>query len=202
MTDIKITGHDGECADEVDIQMLTAQGKGVDGSSFYWCDFEEDGDTFYGWMAPDEHFAVKGEVVYDVCDALWIHSESDELSIQTSGAVDQKGSACALRIGNKLVANPTPVLCDLFDIKVTGHDGECADEVDIQLLTAQGKGADGSSFYWCDFEEDGDTFYGWMAPDEHFVVKGEVTYKPGEALWVHSESDELQIEYPGVTIAK
>ena len=202
LADIAIKGHDGECADEVFIQSLTADGDMVAGSVYTWYNFIDGADVYYGWMNEGGDFVTREDgVEYDIAEGVWLNSTSNELSYETSGEVDQIGSSYPLDIGFQLVCNTMPMNVNLFDVKVEGHDGECADEVFIQSLTADGDMVAGSVYTWYNFIDGDDVYYGWMNEGGDFVTREDgITYKPGEGIWVNSSSDELAVEYPGVEI--
>ena len=201
LTDVVIISED-ETEEDVDIQKLTARGGAVSGSNFYWNNFMDDEDLIYGWFNGSGKKAVKGDQTYEIGDAIWINAPDNTFKIQYSGAVDQEGSAVVLREGRKLIANPTPVAVNLYDVKVTSED-ETEEDVDIQKLTARGGAVSGSNFYWNNFMDGEDLVYGWYnGSGKRLTREDGMMYGPGEAMWVNAPDNTFQIEWPGVTIAK
>ena len=146
-------------------------------------------------MVEDMNEYNEEEVV--IGEGLWVYSPSTDFQIQSAGQVPTADIAVTLRGGSqaKLIANPMPVTLTLGDLKVTGcatEDGYADFEVVAQKLN--GYGQSGISYVWCDFEEDGVTYYGWY--DEDMNEYNEETLAAGESLWIYSPSTDFSVVFP------
>lgn len=82
LTSIYVSGYEGDNGDEVYAQTLDPLGIG--GVNYAWYDIEEDG--LYGWYNTDTgDAAVKGELVLEPGEALWVNSTSDAYSLILPG---------------------------------------------------------------------------------------------------------------------
>ncbi len=196
LANLKITGYDaadGYADFEVYAKKLDGFGRG--GTSFYWCDFEEEGTTYYGWY--DEDMNDYNNESVTIGEGLWIYSPSADYQLQSAGQVPTSDISVVLRSGGqaKLIANPMPLTITLSAIKVEGYettDGYADFEIYAKKL--DGFGIGGTSYYWCDFEEEGTTYYGWY--DEDMNEYNEVEVAAGEALWVYSPSTDFAVVFP------
>ena len=69
----------------------------------------------------------------------------------------------------------------LGDLKVVGYDAaEGYAEFEVVAKKLNGAGVGGTSFIWCDFEEEGETYYGWY--DEDMNEYNNVELAAGESL--------------------
>ena len=75
---------------------------------------------------------------------------------------------------------------DLCDIVPTGYNKETyvGGSIYVQLLDASGYMVPGSMYFWYD-DEDGTA---WFDGNDDEVVRGQVTYGAGDALWVNANS--------------
>ena len=193
---LKVTGYateDGYAEFEVYAKKLDGFGRG--GTSFYWCDFEEEGESYIGWYDEDMNEYNDEEVV--IGDGLWVYSPDANFKFQSAGQVPSSDISIALRSGGqaKLVANPMPVGLTLGEIKIEGYaaeDGYAKFEVYAKKLDGFGRG--GTSFYWCDFEEEGETYFGWYDEDMNEYNDEDVT--AGEGLWIYSPSTNFSVVFP------
>ena len=193
---LKVTGYaaeDGYADFEVIAKKLDGFGRG--GTSFIWCDFEEEGVTYYGWY--DEDMNEYNDEPLVIGEGLWVYSPSVEFQLQSAGQVPSADIAVSLRSGGqaKLVANPMPTKLTLGEIKVTGYaeeDGYADFEIIAKKLDGFGRG--GTSFIWCDFEEEGVTYYGWY--DEDMNEYNDEDVAVGEGLWVYSPSTDFSVVFP------
>jgi hypothetical protein len=88
-----------------------------------------------------------------------------------------------------------PVGLTLGEIKIEGYsaeDGYAEFEVYAKKLDGFGRG--GTSFYWCDFEEDGETYFGWY--DEDMNEYNDEDVAAGEGLWIYSPSTDFSVVFP------
>lgn len=177
------------------VQSLDASGKMVAGSKYFWYD-DEDGT---GWFDGNDELVVRGQVTYKPGEGLWVKANAESESLQTSGQVAKGGFIdVALRAGNKLVSNPTPVAIpfndDNSDGKFIAPSGYGADyeggSIYVQKLNASGKMVEGSKYFWYD-DEDGTAWFDGN-DDE---VEGAVL-NPGEAIWVKANSTAEKFSIP------
>jgi len=84
---------------------------------------------------------------------------------------------------------------DLTDIVPTGYNKETYEggSIYIQSLDYRGKSVSGSTYYWYD-DEDGT---GWFDGSDELVVKGQVTYAAGEAVWIKANSTSEKLQSSG-----
>ncbi len=194
--DLIVTGYDateGYADFEIIAQELNGFGKTL--SNYSYCDFEEEGTTYKGWY--DEDMNCYNDLVIQPGEGLWIYSPSEDFKIQSAGMVPQSPIAVTLRAGGqaKMVVNPMPAAVTLGDIGVTGYDkteGYADFEIIAQELNGFGKTL--SNYSYCDFEEEGDTYFGWY--DEDMNDYNDVVVNPGEGLWIYSPSADFSVVFP------
>ncbi len=194
--DIKIAGYD-TTEGYADFQVIAKQldGAGRGGTTYSWCDFEEEGETYLGWYDDDMNCYNDLELVAG--EGLWVYSPSTDFNIVSSGAVPTSDIAVALRGGGqaKMVANPMPATVTLGQITVTGYD-TTEGYADFQIIAKKldGAGRGGTAYSWCDFEEEGETYYGWY--DDDMNEYNDVEVVPGEGLWIYSPSTDFAVVFP------
>ena len=196
LSDIGVTGYDtteGYADFEVEAKQLDGAGRG--GTGYCWCDFEEDGVTYKGWFDGDMNEYNDLELAPG--EGLWVYSPSTSFKLQSSGSVPKTSISVTLRGGGqgKMVANPMPATLTLGQITVSGYDTEegYADfEIEAKKLDGAGRG--GTGYCWCDFEEDGVTYYGWYDGDMNEYNDVEVA--AGEGLWIYSPSTSYSVVFP------
>ena len=199
LSDLSVTGYDvseGYADFQVYAQKLDGAGMTL-GTDYYWCDFEEDGETYKGWYDADmneynDEPLVPGE-------GLWIYSPSADLKVQSAGAVPTAPIAVTLRDGGaaKLVVNPMPASLKFGLISISGYVAE-EGYADFQIYAQKLDGAGmtlGTDYYWCDFEEDGDTYFGWYDADMNEYNTTE-ELAAGEGLWIYSPSTDYSVVFP------
>ena len=83
---------------------------------------------------------------------------------------------------------------DLTDIIVTGYNPEegCEGVVDIQTLDEFGRG--GNQYFWYDVPGE---LHGWLDASDNEAVKGALTLKPGEGLWINAPGSEYKLQTAG-----
>ena len=186
--DLTVTGYDtseGYADFEIQAQQLTGGGQTLNGMTYYWADFEEEGVTYKGWF--DEDMNEYNDLAIGTGEGLWMYSPSSTFKIQSSGVVPKAPISVSLRSGGqaKLVTNPMPATLTLGQITVSGYDkdeGYADFEIQAQQLTGGGATLNGMTYYWADFEEEGETFYGWY--DEDMNDYNDLSVPAGEALWI------------------
>ena len=196
LADLTVTGYDTtEGYADFGIVAKKLDGFGVGGTEYCWCDFEEDGETYKGWYDGDMN--EYNDVELAPGEGLWIYSPSTDFKIQSSGAVPKTSIAVALRGGGqaKMVANPMPTTLTLSQITVSGYNTEDGyADFGIVAKKLNGFGVGGTEYCWCDFEEDGDTYYGWFDGDMNEYNDIEVA--AGEGLWIYSPSTSFSVVFP------
>ncbi len=196
LSDIKIIGYastDGYADFEINAKQLDGFGRG--GTAYFWCDFEEEGDTYYGWY--DNDMNCYNDLELAPGEGLWIYSPSTDFKVQSAGQVPVEDIAVTLRSGGqaKMVANPMPTTLTLGDIGITGYskeDGYADFEINAKQLDGFGRG--GTAYFWCDFEEEGDTYFGWY--DNDMNCYNDVEVASGEGLWIYSPSTSFSAVFP------
>ena len=195
--DILITGYsasDGYA--DFDVQAKQLNGYGVGGTTYYWCDFEEEGETYKGWY--DEDMNEYNDLPLVPGEGLWIYSPSTDFKIQSSGAVPKTSISVALRGSGqaKMVSNPMPATLTLGQISISGYSAEDGyADFDVQAKKLNGYGVGGITYYWCDFEEEGDVYYGWYDEDMN-DYNDDVEVVAGEGLWIYSPSTAFSVVFP------
>ena len=71
-----------------------------------------------------------------------------------------------------------------------GYEGETAGDVAIQTLDRLGRAQD--VYMWVDLPDD--EIYGWLDGDDEMV---DVTFAPGEGLWINAPSSDYKIQTSG-----
>ena len=193
--DLKVTGYgdEGYADNMIIVQTLTSNGKTKD--KYYWADYTEEGETWFGWYNSDWD-ACYNDVPLAPGEGLWIQSPSSEISIQNAGSVPNEDLPVNLVAGGfKLIANPMPASIDLGLISVSGYGDEYADNMIVaQTLTTNGK-AD-AKYYWVDYSEEGETWYGWYNTEWDIDYNAE-PLAAGAGLWVQApEGSVLTITFP------
>ena len=198
LADVSVTGYDtseGYADFQVYAQKLDGAGMTL-GTNYCWCDFEEEGETYKGWF--DEDMNEYNDEPLVAGEGLWVYSPSTDFKLQSSGAVPKTSVAVVLRAGGaaKMVVNPMPTTLTLGQISVTGYDtteGYADFQVYAQKLDGAGMTL-GTNYCWCDFEEEGDVYYGWY--DEDMNEYNDTEVAAGEGLWIYSPSTDFSVVFP------
>ena len=84
---------------------------------------------------------------------------------------------------------------DLTDIVPTGYNKDSYEggTIYIQSLDFKGKSVPGSSYYWYDDDEG----TGWFDGSDEAVLKGQVTFAPGDAVWIRANSASEKLQSAG-----
>ena len=91
----------------------------------------------------------------------------------------------------------TGEVIDLADLKVTGYDADEGTDSDVEIQTLDEYGRTARSFSWKDFTSKKGTWYGWYEDGEDLVESGDVTFQPGEGLWVYCSDDGFGLQSAG-----
>lgn len=191
---LTVVGYDAELGyDGFEVIAKKLNGAGVGGTSFYWCDYVEDGTKYYGWYDEDMNEYNNEEVI--IGEGLWVYSPNANFKLQSSGSVPSSDISVNLRGGGqaKLVANPMPIQLSLGEITVSGYTG-AYDGFEVIAKKLNGAGVGGTSYYWCDYEEEGETYFGWY--DEDMNDYNDEPVVAGEGLWIYSPSTTLSVVFP------
>ncbi len=167
-------------SDTVSLQTLSSSGKTVD--MYTWNDWANDEAC---WV--DDNLLPVTGVTFDPGQGLWVTGSTTEQAIQTAGKVGSADVVITLREGATPTGNPFPVAIDLNDILPEG-DG-ISDTVSIQTLSASGKTV--NMYTWNDWANDQPC---WV--DDNLLPVTEVSFNPGEGLWVTGSSTAQTLRFP------
>ena len=194
LTEIKVSGYEGENMEVVVLQTLDYLGNAVD--TYCWMDDNGGGDFPAGWYNGD-YEAIEPETVFiDAGTALWTAGD-DGLSLTYAGQVWTDRVSIPLRVGYKAVSNPGAAEVDLTNILVDGYEGENMEVVVIQTLDYLGNAVD--TYCWMDDNGGGDFEPGWYNGDYEPIEENSVFIQPGDGLWVAGD-DGLTLEFPAISL--
>ena len=89
-----------------------------------------------------------------------------------------------------------PATLTLGQISISGYSAEDGyADFDVQAKKLNGYGVGGITYYWCDFEEEGDVYYGWYDEDMN-DYNDDVEVVAGEGLWIYSPSTAFSVVFP------
>ena len=188
LQDIKVTGYEGETADEIQIQILDTLGRTT--TQYFFADLPD--DDIYGWLDANEE--IPQNVEFAPGAGLWVKSANNSLALQFAGQVPTSDISVSLREGFTMVANATPIALNLQGIGVAGYEGEIADAVQIQTLDTLGRTVD--QYFFADLPDD--DIFGWLDANED--IPENITFKPGMGLWVKSNDASLSLVIPGIEL--
>ena len=194
LTEIKVSGYEGENMEVVVAQTLDFLGNAID--TFNWMDDDGGGDFAPGWYNGDYEPIEPGTTFIDAGTALWTAGD-DGLSLTYAGQVWTAMSSIPLRVGYTAVSNPNAGAVDLTNILVGGYEGENMEVVVIQTLDNLGNAID--TYNWMDDNGGGDFEPGWYNGDYEPIEEGTVLVQPGEGLWVAGD-DGLSLEFPATVL--
>lgn len=172
------TGSD--LSDNVAIQTLDAYGRTVD--NYLWNDWMHEAAC---WV-DDEFNKVEG-VTFAQGQGLWVFGSGADQGIQTAGEVATSDTLVQLRKGATATGVAFPVSINLQDIIPEGDD--LSDNVAIQTLDAYGRTVD--NYLWNDWMHESAC---WV--DDEFNVVEDVTFAPGQGLWVYGSSNTQYLRIP------
>lgn len=137
------------------------------------------------------------DLALDPGEGLWVYSPSTDMKVLSSGQVSPTDISVSLRGSGaaKMVVNPMPITLTFGDISIVGYDPEDGyADFDVVAKKLDGAGRGGIAYYWCDFEEDGETYCGWFDEDMNDYNSEEV--EAGEGLWIYSPSTDFSVVFP------
>ena len=190
LTQIKVTGGFGMG----DINAQKVSSSGLWDGQYYWLT-EDMALVPTGWYK--DMFGAEpveeGEVVLDKGQALYVHSDSENLNLTVSGEVKKGAVELEFAAGDGMLGNALPVDVDLVNVTVTGGFG--MGDINAQAISAGGIW--NGQYYWLT-EDMALVPTGWykdMFGGEP-VAEGEVILAPGEALYFHSDTEALTVTLP------
>jgi hypothetical protein len=199
LQDLKVTGYnkeDGYEAAGVTVQTLDFAGREIE--TYTWYDIPGD---FSGWFDSKENYVE--DLTIAPGEGLYARAPDTSFKIQSAGQVATTDIAVNLRLGSKLVVNPTPVTINLNDINedgnflmVTGYDAEVGYEaagVTIQTLDYAGREIE--TYTWYDIPGD---FFGWFDSKETYVEN--LTIAPGESVYARAPDTTFSLVFPAPTL--
>jgi hypothetical protein len=180
ITDLTPTGDDIDGDGAIYLQTLDAFGRTLE--TYSWIDW---GGDDVGWMN-DEYEKV--DVKFTPGTALWTTAQNAETGLRSAGEVNLLDCKVQLRRGATGTGNVTPVQISIQDLVLEGDDIDGDGAIYIQTLDAFGRTVD--TYSWIDWGGDD---VGWMN-DEYEKV--EVTFEPGQGLWVTAQNDQTYLRFP------
>lgn len=170
--------------DNVNIRVLDAAGRTVDGCDYTWNDYMYDSPC---WVNGD--YEKVENVSFAPGQGLWIYGSSENEGVISSGLVGTSDVVVSLRFGATATGNPFPVSINLQDIVALGDTA--VDNVNIRVLDAAGRTIEGCDYTWNDYMYDTPC---WVNGD-YEKVEG-VTFAPGQGLWVYGSSTAESLRFP------
>ena len=192
LTKISVTGGGG--SGDICAQIISSAGLWV--GEYYWLTVDGMGvdNGWYKDMFGGEAVAVD-EVVLDQGQAFYIHSDNEDLQLMVSGEVPAGDVGLTFAAGDGMLGNATPVDVDLTDVTVTGGGG--SGDISAQSISSAGLWV--GEYYWLTVDGMG-VDNGWYKDmfGGEAVAADEVILAPGEALYLHSDSEDLTVTLPAV----
>ena len=171
-------------SDNIDIRVLDAYGRTVDGCTYIWNDWTADEPC---WA--DEDFEKVEGVTFAPGQGLWVYGKNTSQGLRSAGQVGLQDVVVTLRSGGTPTGNPFPVSVDLQDLVPQGEN--LSDNIDIRVLDAYGRTVDGCTYIWNDWTADEPC---WA--DEDFEKVEGVSFAPGQGLWVYGKNTSQSLRFP------
>ena len=178
------TGDD--TSDSVVIQTLDAAGYTI--ASYSWVNWAGDNYDQEAWI--EDGFAIVEGVSFAPGQGLWVQGADESQGIQTAGMVGTSDVVVKLRFGSTATGNPFPVAINLQDILPEGDD--TSDSVVIQTLDAAGYTI--ASYSWVNWAGENFDQEAWI--DDSFTIVNDVTFAPGQGLWIQGAGDNQSVRFP------
>jgi len=175
-------------SDNVFIQQLDAFGRTV--VEYGWVDWAGDSGDQEAWIDTDT-FEIAEDVSFTPGQGLWVMGSATSQGIQSAGKVGTSDVSVTLCNGGITTGNPFPVTLDLQDIVPEGEN--LSDNVFIQTLDAFGRTV--IEYGWVDWAGDSGDQEAWIDTDT-FEIASDVSFTPGQGLWVMGSSTEQSIRFP------
>ena len=179
-----ITPVGGDTVDNINIKVLAAYGRTVDGCDYTWVDYV----AAYPCWVDGDYNEVK-DVSFTAGQGLWIYGSAADQGVQTVGKVGKDDVIVNLRKGAVGTGNPFPTAVALQDILAEGKD--VVDNVNIKILDAYGHTVTGCDYTWVDYVSQDPC---WV--DGDYTIVDDVSFDPGQGLWVYGSSDAQTIRFP------
>ena len=189
---MKVTGYTGEAYGEVQVQTLNEYGQTQ--ATYFWYDIP--GDSIIGWFDKSENEYVRGDVLVQAGEGLWVYCDGAGYGFQSAGQVPTSKVTVELQNSGLSIANPTPIDVDLIDCAISGYTGDAYGEVQVQTLNEYGQTQ--ATYFWYDIP--GDSIIGWFDKSENELVRGDVVMAPGAGLWTYCDGNGFNFEFPGVDV--
>ena len=173
-----------DASDNVNIRVLDAAGRTIEGCDYTWNDWAGDHAC---WM--DENYIEITGVSFAPGQGLWVYGSSSSQALQSAGEVGTNDVVVQLRFGATPTGNPFPVTIGLQDIVASGD--EASDNVNIRVLDAAGRTIEGCDYTWNDWAGDHAC---WM--DENYQAIEGVSFEPGQGLWVYGSNSNQTLRFP------
>ena len=180
LEDLVPVGDDVDTDGGITIQTLSAGGRTVD--MYMYLDW---GDP-KGWC--DDSYTVVEGVTFGIGDGLWTTGTGTGAAIQYAGKVGTGDVSVQLKNGATATGNPFPTTLNLQDILPEGEDIDTDGGITIQTLSPGGRTVD--MYMYLDW---GDP-KGWC--DDSYTLVEEVTFAPGEGLWVTGTKNTEYLRFP------
>ena len=216
LSEITVTGYKKELgsASEVYVMSMDELGQTV-GLNYTWIDVNFGGTQFTGWFvdsdvdSPYEDQDEEDQIKLLPGQGIWVSSENDTLSLQSSGEVAVNGVDTPLIEGGMALINPQPVIVSLANCDVVGYDKKLGSMSEVYVMSMDELGQTvGLNYTWIDVNFGGTQFTGWFVdsdvdqPIEDQAEEDQIFMKPGQGIWASSENDTLSFAWPEIDLGK
>ena len=188
--DIKLQGVPGDGSDV--IWVLDSDGI-VTGDTYYWFSKEITGAATDFWSA-DGETPLKRTIVSG--EGFYVYTESEEASVMVSGSVKIGNYSKNLIPGYNLTGNFSPIAQNIQNLTLSGVPGDGSDV--IWVLDSDGI-VTGETYYWFSKDVTGADKDFWSADGENPL---DLTFEPGEGIYLYTEATDAKINLPAVIPAK
>ena len=189
------------CLGAITIQKISTSGSYGQVYAFY---STKTSDVLDGWQVGSKTAKVgKGDVTFKSGEGMIISCSKDGALFQVAGAVSLEDTSVAIPNGFSFSGNCTPVVIDLLDILPLQADGtewaatgakRCLGAITVQKISTSGSYGQAYAFYSSKTEGVTD---GWQVGSKTAkVVRGDVTFEPGEGFIVSCSKDAAIFKFP------
>ena len=187
--DLKLQGVPGDGSDV--IWVLDSDGI-VTGDTYYWFSKEITGAETDFWSA-DGETPLKRPIVSG--EGFYVYTESEEASVMVSGSVKIGNYSKNLIPGYNLTGNFSPIAQNIQNLTLSGVPGDGSDV--IWVLDSDGI-VTGETYYWFSKDVTGADKDFWSADGETPL---DLTFEPGEGIYLYTEATDAVINLPAVISA-
>ena len=184
--DLKLQGVPGDGSDV--IWVLDSDGI-VTGDTYYWFSKEITGAATDFWSA-DGETPLKRPIVSG--EGFYVYTESEEASVMVSGSVKIGNYSKNLIPGYNLTGNFSPIAQNIQNLTLSGVPGDGSDV--IWVLDSDGI-VTGETYYWFSKDVTGADKDFWSADGENPL---DLTFEPGEGIYLYTEATDAKINLPAV----